>query len=243
MDLSTPTSSKITHVGSPSPSPPSNKRMKWQSESEVNNGCTILMTGLAKSGKTTISNALTKMLKSNGILVKQIDGKSLRAGLCKNLNFDEDKDRSAFVHLASEHAKGITEEGFVSIISIVAPLHEDRQKARDSHEQDGLKFVDVFVDRSRAECDAETGLRRNVINPIDADYEPPTNPDVHLKRIGNNVDELTRHLVSRLVGYKNNSPAVRSTSVAVFSIHFFTQINSSFSLYSNTFALLNDIFV
>ncbi|OXA65039.1 Adenylyl-sulfate kinase [Folsomia candida] len=210
MDLSTPTSSKITHVGSPSPSPPSNKRMKWQSESEVNNGCTILMTGLAKSGKTTISNALTKMLKSNGILVKQIDGKSLRAGLCKNLNFDEDKDRSAFVHLASEHAKGITEEGFVSIISIVAPLHEDRQKARDSHEQDGLKFVDVFVDRSRAECDAETGLRRNVINPIDADYEPPTNPDVHLKRIGNNVDELTRHLVSRLVGYSPFSPSISS---------------------------------
>ncbi|XP_035701041.1 uncharacterized protein LOC118433334 isoform X2 [Folsomia candida] len=206
MDPSTPTSSKMTHVGSPSPSPPSNKRIKWQSESELKNGCTILMTGPAKSGKTTISNSLTKMLKSNGILVKQIDGKYLRAGPCKNLDFNEEKDRSEFVRLASELAKTFTEEGFVSIISIVAPLHEDRQKARDSHEQDGLKFVDVFVDRSRAECDAETGLRRNVINPIDADYEPPTNPDVHLKRIGNNVDELTRQLTSRLVGYKIVQP-------------------------------------
>ncbi|OXA56181.1 uncharacterized protein LOC110848124 [Folsomia candida] len=204
MDPSTPTSSKMTHVGSPSPSPPIIKRMKW--ESEVKNGCTILMTGLAKSGKTTISKALAEMLKSNKVPVKEIDGKYLRAGLCKNLDFDEEKDRSAFVHLASEYAKGFTEEGFVSIISIVAPLHEDRQKARDSHERDGLKFVDVFVDRSRSECDAESGLSRNVMNPIDADYEPPTNPDVHLKRIGNNVDELTRHLASRLVGYKIVQP-------------------------------------
>ncbi|XP_021961284.1 adenylyl-sulfate kinase [Folsomia candida] len=240
MNPSTPTSSKMTHVGSPSPSPPS-KRMKHQSGIEVTKGCTILMTGLAKSGKTTISNSLTKMLKSNGILVKQMDGKYLRTGLCKKLDFDSKKDRSEFVRLASELAKTFTEEGFVSIISIVAPLHEDRQKARGSHEQDGLKFVDVFVDRSRAECDAESGLSRNVINPIDADYEPPTNPDVHLKRIGNNVDELTRHLASRLV--ENYSTAVRSTSVAVFSIHFFTHINSSFSLYSNAFALLNDVFV
>ncbi|XP_021950412.1 uncharacterized protein LOC110847724 isoform X2 [Folsomia candida] len=230
--MNTPTSSKITHVGSPSPSPPSNKRMKWQSESGVNSGCTILMTGLAKSGKSTISNSLTQMLNSNGILVKQIDGKNLRAGLCKNLDFDSTKDRSEFVHLASELAKAFTEEGFVSIISIVAPLHENRQKARDSHEQDGLKFVDVFVDRSRAECDTQSGLSRNVINPIDADYQSPTNPDVHLKRSGNNVDKLTRELVEKLVGYSPFSPSVPSPNSTVPS-PFTTTPSPSSTIYSS----------
>lgn len=38
---------------------------------------------------------------------------------------------------------------------------QDRQEARKSHENDGLRFVEVFVDRSRVECVRETDGMKN----------------------------------------------------------------------------------
>lgn len=73
--------------------------------------------GIAKAGKTTISDRLTRLLKSYDIPVKQIDGKKLAVGLCAKTPCKEH-----FVHHASEVAKLFTEEGYISIISVVAPL-------------------------------------------------------------------------------------------------------------------------
>lgn len=38
---------------------------------------------------------------------------------------------------------------------------QDREKARLSHQESNLAFLDVFVDRPKEECERLTGLLRN----------------------------------------------------------------------------------
>ncbi|XP_021968227.1 uncharacterized protein LOC110863275 isoform X1 [Folsomia candida] len=183
----------------PPPSPgssilasPSTKRRRLAAD-----GYTILLTGIAKAGKTTISNRLTQLLKSHDIPVKQIDGKMFADGLAKPTPL-----RPYFVHLASKSAKMFTEEGYITIISIIAPLLKDRKEARQSHAKVGMRFVEVYVDRDKEESRKETGFDRNVAHAVDDDYQPPTPTqpaDIVLNRIGDNMEQLFDSLVMELV--------------------------------------------
>ncbi|OXA63390.1 Bifunctional 3'-phosphoadenosine 5'-phosphosulfate synthase [Folsomia candida] len=185
-----PSSSKSVFTTPPSFFSPPPKRPRV----ETSQGCTILFTGLAKSGKSTLSNRLTTLLKDRGIPVNQLDGKDLASGLCSPAPL-----REHFVHIASETAKLFNKEGFISIISIVAPNIEDREAAKASHFKDGLRFLEVWVDRPREQCERETGFAKNLIKSIDANYQPPTHPDIHLHRDENNVDALFSQLLDRLM--------------------------------------------
>lgn len=99
---------------------------------------------------------------------------------------------------------------------------QDREAAKASHFKDGLRFLEVWVDRPREQCERETGFAKNcnyyayiyknrvcnmelhffvhvVIKSIDANYQPPTHPDIHLHRDENNVDALFSQLLDRLM--------------------------------------------
>ncbi|XP_021951424.2 uncharacterized protein LOC110848501 [Folsomia candida] len=203
MATPSPSSTKSVFVTPPP------KRQRVQGEGiAAQVGCTILLTGLCKAGKTTISNEVSSFLGGHGYLVKQLDGKKLRSGICSKLDFDNLDDRSEFVRLAGESAKLITEMGYISLVSIVAPLEKDRKTVRESHENDGMRFLEVFVDRPRKDC--AHGLERNVLNQIDGDYQTPTTADVHLRRSGDNVSELTTQLINELILYKIIPPIFNS---------------------------------
>lgn len=157
-------------------------------------GATIWLTGLSGSGKSTIAIALEKALHSMGKLSYRLDGDNVRLGINKNLGFSEE-DRKENIRRIGEIAKLFGDAGTISLSSVISPYQSDRDQVRVLHEAAKLPFVEVFVDcaLSVAEERDPKGLYKKArageiknFTGIDAPYEAPENPEIHLR-----TDEMT----------------------------------------------------
>jgi len=157
-------------------------------------GATIWFTGLSGSGKSTIAVALERALYKIGKLSYRLDGDNVRLGINKNLGFSEE-DRKENIRRIGEVAKLFGDAGVLSLSSFISPYKADRDEVRELHQRAGLEFIEVFVDCSLAVAEsrdpkglykkARAGEIKNFTG-IDDPYEPPTNPEIHLK-----TDEMT----------------------------------------------------
>merc|ERR1712025_238771 len=155
------------------------------------------MTGLSGSGKSTVSVALEHALvngQPKSYFVYRLDGDNLRFGLNKDLGFTPE-DRKENVRRVAEVSKLFAEAGAIVIAGLIAPYAADRQFAREIHEKAGLPFMEVFIDAplSVVEERDPKGLYKKAragqikgFTGIDAPYEAPKNPEVHLR-----TDQLT----------------------------------------------------
>ena len=85
--------------------------------------------------------------------------------------------------------------GHVAIIALISPYRLDRLAAREIARAGGCGFVEVFVDAPLQICEqrdpkdlyrrARAGEIRNLTG-IDAPYQPPENPEIHVR-----TDELS----------------------------------------------------
>ena len=107
-------------------------------------GCTIWLTGLSGSGKTTIARNTKRFLDRFNIPAKHLDGDLLRRGLNSNLSFSKE-DRRENIRRVAEVAKLFAEAGFISLVSLISPYAEYRLEARNIHESSNLKFYEVYV--------------------------------------------------------------------------------------------------
>jgi adenylylsulfate kinase-like enzyme len=87
-------------------------------------GCTVWMTGLSGSGKTTISFALEKhLLEKHQMAAYCLDGDNIRCGLNSNLGFTPD-DRSENIRRIGEVSKLFSESGVICLSSFISPYEE-----------------------------------------------------------------------------------------------------------------------
>jgi adenylylsulfate kinase len=146
--------------------------------------CTIWMTGLPASGKSTVAVALEKVLWDRGIHSFVLDGDNIRHGLNKDLGFSPE-DRVENIRRIGEVAKLFTAAGVINITAFISPYRADRQQAR-ALAQDG-EFIEVFVDCPIEECErrdpkghykkARAG-QMSEFTGVSAPYEAPENPEV-----------------------------------------------------------------
>ena len=174
------------------------KNIMWH-ESHVNReereklleqkGCTIWMTGLSASGKSTLAFTLEHALIQRNRLAYVLDGDNVRYGLNKNLGFSA-KDREENIRRISEVARLFADAGFITTTSFISPYRKDRKIARKIHEEGGLLFIEVFVDAAIDICEARDpkGLykkaRRGEIKDftgVDDPYQQPDDPDLIIK--------------------------------------------------------------
>ena len=73
-------------------------------------GCTVWLTGLSGSGKSTIAVELEKRLLERGVRTYILDGDNVRHGLNKNLGFSPE-DRTENIRRIGEVAKLFTDAG------------------------------------------------------------------------------------------------------------------------------------
>lgn len=170
-------------------------------------GCTIWLTGLSASGKSTIACALEQLLLNKGLSAYRLDGDNIRFGLNKDLGFSE-QDRNENIRRISEVSKLFADSCTIAITSFISPYRIDRDKARELHKEGELKFIEVYVDvpLEVAEQRDPKGLykkaREGIIKEftgISAPYEAPVSPELHLRTDQQSVEECALQIYEYLV--------------------------------------------
>ncbi len=164
----------------------------------------IWFTGLSGSGKSTIANLLEKRLHAEGRHTYILDGDNVRHGLNRDLGFTE-ADRVENIRRIAEVAKLMVDAGLIVLVSFISPFRSERRMARELFAEG--EFLEVFVDAPLEECErrdikglyakARRGDLKNFTG-IDSSYEPPENPEVHL-RSGDDPPELCVEQILRLL--------------------------------------------
>jgi adenylyl-sulfate kinase len=163
------------------------REQRWETIGQ--RGATVWFTGLPASGKSTVAAAVEAELVRAGRAAYRLDGDNLRHGVCGDLGFSaEDRDRN--VRRTAEVARLFADAGLVALVSVVSPYAEAREAARELHERDGLRFVEVFVNTPLEVCEerdpkglyarAKAGELKGFTG-VDDPYEIPLAPDVELR--------------------------------------------------------------
>jgi adenylylsulfate kinase len=170
-------------------------------------GCTVWLTGLSGSGKSTIAVDLEKRLWERGVRAYILDGDNIRHGLNKNLGFSPE-DRTENIRRIGEVAKLFTEAGVVALTAFISPYRADRDQVR-ALMQPG-DFVEVHVDCPVEVCEQRDvkGLYKKArageikeFTGISAPYEAPAKPELAINTAGQSVEasalQILKYLESR----------------------------------------------
>ncbi len=169
---------------------------------------TILLTGLAGSGKTTTAYALERKLFDMGRAVCVLDGQNMRRGISRDLGFDT-SDRSENLRRSAEAARLLNDAGLICISAFLAPEEAVRQKAAEvvGRERFLVVHLDAPIEVCRARDDdglyakADAGELANFPG-VSAPYETPKSPDLTLKTAELDVDECVKRIVTLLAQRK-----------------------------------------
>ncbi len=171
-------------------------------------GCTIWLTGLPSSGKSTIGFSLEHWLVQQGRLAYVLDGDNIRHGLNKNLGFSAE-DRTENIRRIGEVSKLFADAGLLSITSFISPYSADRDLVRKLHEEADLPFLEVYVELPLkvAEERDPKGLYKKArageikgFTGIDDPYEEPANAELILHTADQTVEESVRTLLELIDG-------------------------------------------
>lgn len=147
---------------------------------------TVLLTGLAGSGKTEVARHLERRLFDRGRAAVVLDGQAMRLGMNRDLGFAA-ADRSENLRRSMEVARVLNDAGLICIASFVAPEAEARGRSRALVGEDRFFVVHLSapleacrsMDRSGLYRDADAG-KVNDVPGIAFPYETPTDADMVL---------------------------------------------------------------
>lgn len=159
-------------------------------------GAVIWLTGLSGSGKSTLAEALVARLRGARRAAVLLDGDVLRRGLNADLGFSP-TDRDENIRRAGAVAALFAEAGMIVVAALISPYRSGRRGARKATEAVNARFFEVFVDAPLAECERRDpkGLYRRArrgelknFTGINAPFEAPTSPDLHLRTDRQDLD-------------------------------------------------------
>jgi adenylyl-sulfate kinase len=150
-----------------------------------NDGLTIWLTGLPRSGKSTIAGLVAGRLRARGIQsVEVLDGDLVREGLCRDLGFSRE-DRTENIRRIAFVSKLLTRNGVAVIVAAISPYREDRELAREEIQS----FVEIWCRASVDACASrdykglyEKARRGEITNltGVNDPYEEPEDADLVL---------------------------------------------------------------
>ena len=164
----------------------------------------LWFTGLSGAGKSTVASLVEQRLHARGHHTMVLDGDNVRHGLNRDLGFTE-ADRVENIRRVGEVAKLMVESGLVVLCSFISPYRAERDMVRGLVEPG--EFIEVFVDTPISDCierdpkglyaKAHAGQLKNFTG-VDAPYESPENPEIHLHTLGRTPEQLTEEVLLAL---------------------------------------------
>lgn len=188
-------------------------------------GCVVWFTGLSGCGKSTIANAVDRLLYARRAPSFLLDGDNIRHGLCAGPGLLQPEHGEAFAQRfglgfgAADREENIRRigavadlfaaSGLITLAAFVSPYRRDRDRLRAQVEQSGGtgSFVEVFVDTPLEECERrdpkglyQKARRGEIANftGISDPYEAPTDPELHLQTASLSPDQLAARVVDYL---------------------------------------------
>jgi bifunctional enzyme CysN/CysC len=170
----------------------------------------LWFTGLSGAGKSTVANLVERRLHTLGYHTYLLDGDNVRHGINKDLGFTPE-DRVENIRRIAEVAQLMVDAGLIVLVSAISPYRSERRSARELFAR--AEFMEVFVDASLEECErrdpkglyrkARAGMIRNFTG-IDAPYERPDAPDIHLLASGQRPEQLAEQVTARVLASLGN---------------------------------------
>jgi len=197
----------------------------WHEQSvQRERGCVVWFTGLSGSGKSTVANCVDALLQKTNANSFVLDGDNIRHGLSASFEILEPihgeefakrfglgfgaQDRTENVRRIGCVAEIFCSAGSIALTAFVSPYRADRDRVRELVTATGkaVDFVEVFVDTPIEICEERDpkGLYKKArageikgFTGIDAPYEAPTNPEIHLDG-AKPVEEIAQQTVDFL---------------------------------------------
>ncbi|TDQ42727.1 adenylyl-sulfate kinase [Aureibacillus halotolerans] len=164
----------------------------------------LWFTGLSGSGKSSIANAVSKLLHEKGIHASLLDGDNLRHGLNNDLGFSAE-DRTENIRRTGEVAKLFVDHGLFCITAFISPYQEDRQRVRALLPQN--EFIEVFVDAPLDVCEQRDpkGLYKKAragqipsFTGISAPYEAPEKAEIVINTALKSIEDSAKQIIAYL---------------------------------------------
>lgn len=170
--------------------------------------CVLWFTGLSGSGKSTIANAVEKILYENKNFTQLLDGDNVRHGLNKDLGFD-DTSRIENIRRIGEVSKLFIEGGQIVLTAFISPFINDREVVKNLLAKD--EFIEIFVDTTLEVCESRDpkGLYKKArsgeikdFTGIDSPYEKPLKPDIHIYNNDTSIEKSCEQIIDFLIKNK-----------------------------------------
>lgn len=169
-------------------------------------GFTLWFTGLSGAGKSTLANNLLPELRSRGLNIEVLDGDEVRTNLSKGLGFSKE-DRDTNIRRIGYVARLLSRNGVGVITAAISPYREVRDEVRETIEQDGAAFIEVYV-----KCSIEVLSERDVkglykkalageiqnFTGVSDPYEEPLSPDVIVETDTETVETSAQKILNAL---------------------------------------------
>ena len=149
-------------------------------------GCTIWITGLHGIGKNELAYTLEKELFDQGATTVLLDGKSVRSGLSRELDFSP-ADRAENLRRVAHICKLLNDQGIITICSFISPDESIRQQVSEIIGKDRFHLVYLKSDIDFAKKNDKYGLyalaeegKIENLPGVDSEYEEPLKPTIVL---------------------------------------------------------------
>lgn len=162
----------------------------------------LWFTGLSGSGKSTIANAVEEQLFEMNFHTYTLDGDNIRTGINKGLTFTE-TDRNENLRRIAEVAKLFVDAGVITLAAFISPTLKDRAMVKEI--VGASNFFEIFIDTPLEVCEnrdpkglyekARAGAIKNFTG-IDAPYEAPQNPDVHIETANTSIEACVKKVIT-----------------------------------------------